>query len=676
MFSIFSFLKHSILKKGIQTMRNSFAPTLITFMSAVLAFAAASPAIAQPNPRPSGPSPWGTSTNYNTAGSQYGVPPGSYATTCFEWIDFEHAWAKGGVSPSFQVNPSSQPPGFANYGYDKKINTGMPGYYAWPVDTYNYLGSSTVLANQTSSGAIYLPSYTNSRTASASSGSSSATATANINMYLAPTPGGFVINPSVSGSASGSAGSAYKYASSTGRFYVNVNYGPSQSLPGRWTPSWTHWLAGSSTASTFAMGNSVGRGAEDEDEEYDLGAIRPSGRSLTVATVKAPDGAILLQDTLGDVSSVLDFSMVDGVEASIHWEENQLTFTNVRDGRFHVKVAGQYVDPEDRGEIDVRKHNGVVTTSRATGIYKTVPLPAVGTSGNFVVVLPQTGDFDFNIPALGPDFDFDTCATEVAPPAIWGGDGTDPNWSSQNNWLYTAPPENDVPIYFTGLLPGGLAVSNNDLPAGTKINALIFRPEVNANYTVQGNSIVLDGLVQNAGIFSHQINLDMVLPADGATFDTVPGDLVVAGVISGEGGLRKTGPGILTLSGNNEYTGGTTISDGVLELAEGGDIASSPKIDNEATFRINGGDHTVGAITGDGSTEINSGALAVDSISQNTLSIGTGCKLTIRPIPGGYTTAYAGITPVPEPATGILLVLAAAGLLSWRARIRGDKSVN
>ena len=47
-------------------------------------------------------------------------------------------------------------------------------------------------------------------------------------------------------------------------------------------------------------------------------------------------------------------------------------------------------------------------------------------------------------------------------------------------------------------------------------------------------------------------------------------NLTISGVISGEGGLEKTGAGTLTLSGDNTYTGETKVSEGTLQLTKVG----------------------------------------------------------------------------------------------------------
>ena len=52
--------------------------------------------------------------------------------------------------------------------------------------------------------------------------------------------------------------------------------------------------------------------------------------------------------------------------------------------------------------------------------------------------------------------------------------------------------------------------------------------------------------------------------------------LTYAGLISGAGAVTKIGAGTLSLTGDNTYTGATTISAGTLRLGNGGTTGTSP----------------------------------------------------------------------------------------------------
>ena len=70
-----------------------------------------------------------------------------------------------------------------------------------------------------------------------------------------------------------------------------------------------------------------------------------------------------------------------------------------------------------------------------------------------------------------------------------------------------------------------------------------------------------------------------------ANVDTTSGAVTFAGQLSGSGGLNKIGGGALTLTGNNSYTGTTTVSCG--------------------TFKV---DNSAGSATGSGPVTVNAGA--------------------------------------------------------------------
>jgi autotransporter-associated beta strand protein len=85
------------------------------------------------------------------------------------------------------------------------------------------------------------------------------------------------------------------------------------------------------------------------------------------------------------------------------------------------------------------------------------------------------------------------------------------------------------------------------------------------------------------------------------------GNLTVGGAISGSGfSLTKDGAGTLTLSGNNTYSGATTISAGTLQIASSGRLGGGSyagAISNSDTFIYSGTNNQTlsGIISGIGS---------------------------------------------------------------------------
>ncbi|MES2573289.1 MAG: autotransporter-associated beta strand repeat-containing protein, partial [Verrucomicrobiota bacterium] len=92
------------------------------------------------------------------------------------------------------------------------------------------------------------------------------------------------------------------------------------------------------------------------------------------------------------------------------------------------------------------------------------------------------------------------------------------------------------------------------------------------------------------------------------------GDLSVSSVLSGTGGIKKSGSGTLTLSGAAAYSGATTVSSGVMRIGSGALLAGHVvTINAGAVFDLNGASATLGGLEGRGNV----------LLGANTLILGT-----------------------------------------------------
>jgi autotransporter-associated beta strand protein len=150
-------------------------------------------------------------------------------------------------------------------------------------------------------------------------------------------------------------------------------------------------------------------------------------------------------------------------------------------------------------------------------------------------------------------------------------------------------------------------------------------------------SVTASGTIQPLLAISNNLVLTNNLSITGTS------DAIVSGTISGAGSLTKSDGGKLTLTGGNTYSGGTTVSAGLLELKSSTALGSSSGslTVNGGILDLNGQTISVGNLTGSGGTIWNNGPNS-GSGTTVTLTIGNGDT-------GGGT--YAGLIRDNNPSS-------------------------
>lgn len=141
--------------------------------------------------------------------------------------------------------------------------------------------------------------------------------------------------------------------------------------------------------------------------------------------------------------------------------------------------------------------------------------------------------------------------------AIDGGDGVWQNSRGNDNWTTSqTDPEGDINAPFSD---GAFAVFSGAKGNVTVDNSL-------GQVLISGAQFTTNGYVINDGVITTNTANTILRVGDG----TALGNLYTATInstLAGSGGINKTDLGTLVLNGNNSYSGGTTVSGGVLQVA-------------------------------------------------------------------------------------------------------------
>ena len=146
------------------------------------------------------------------------------------------------------------------------------------------------------------------------------------------------------------------------------------------------------------------------------------------------------------------------------------------------------------------------------------------------------------------------CAARADATASWIQDA-DGNWSAGGNWTSGSAAAGTTGVAtFSNAITASRTVTVDTSP--WMIGGLVFGNTGAFGWTIAGGALNLDGTA-----LAITVN-----PGSAAK---------VASVLSGSAGLTKAGAGTLTLSGANTYSGGTTLSDGALQIGDGSSATAS-----------------------------------------------------------------------------------------------------
>jgi len=199
----------------------------------------------------------------------------------------------------------------------------------------------------------------------------------------------------------------------------------------------------------------------------------------------------------------------------------------------------------------------------------------------------------------------------------------------------------------------GLEMSNGSTLTLNSDNAVAGRLLLKGDVTTTGNATVTiaSGLANtNQGSIDLDSGTRIFTVADG----TAANDLQVSAVIR-NGALTKAGAGTMTVTAANTYAGTTTVSNGTLQLGNGGtsgSISSSSDVvlsSSTATLAVNRSDSVIinQAITGGGNVEVISGSTILGSDSNSysgTTTVDSGATLQVGS--GGIGKSGTGTTTV------------------------------
>ncbi|MFO0814157.1 MAG: autotransporter-associated beta strand repeat-containing protein [Gemmatales bacterium] len=181
--------------------------------------------------------------------------------------------------------------------------------------------------------------------------------------------------------------------------------------------------------------------------------------------------------------------------------------------------------------------------------------------------------------------------------------------------------------------PGTLVLTGtNSYTGGTTLAGGTLSVASNGHLGDAGSSLTFNGgMLQITGTTFTSTTRPITMGVNGGGIDIAAAGntFTVSQAIGGTGGLTKSGPGTLVLTGNNNYTGDTTINSGFLQIGNGGTTGSlgSGTVVNNSVMTLHRSDDVTLANNingGGGIIKRGAGTLTLSGTGSNFLSIEQG----------------------------------------------------
>ena len=194
--------------------------------------------------------------------------------------------------------------------------------------------------------------------------------------------------------------------------------------------------------------------------------------------------------------------------------------------------------------------------------------------------------------ALNGGVTLDTNPIGFSAGSVWNGSvdnrWSGANWSPDTTGSSSSTLLSGADVVFS--LTSGFAPAHQDtnLDFDATIASLTVNDPAAVTITGVGTlSITGSGITVNNGAGLTTINSNLLLSGSPQVTVNSADGLTINGIVDGAAGLIKQGIGQLTLTGNNTYTGGTTVLAGILTVGTDNNLGNA--IDPTGTITLQGG---------------------------------------------------------------------------------------